>query len=165
MKQLKRSYFKLNKEKRIWIALFLALTLMLILSGCSGLPKTAKINITINPNPVPYSSENENWPFNIILEESNRIGVILSSLTFDDYNQEGQLFDTTIFYEAGEGIITSWFGSNYLPAFSSLQLQVNFAYWVSLGEEVAKYAILTIEGIDDNDNPVEATVRIDYLPQ
>jgi len=27
----------MNKEKRIWIALFLALSLMLILSGCSGL--------------------------------------------------------------------------------------------------------------------------------
>jgi len=29
----------MNKERRIWIALFLALTLMVILSGCSGLPK------------------------------------------------------------------------------------------------------------------------------
>ena len=27
----------MNKEKRIWIALFLALTLMLILSGCGGI--------------------------------------------------------------------------------------------------------------------------------
>jgi len=47
----------MNKGKRIWIALFLALTLMLILSGCSGLPKTAKLNISIVPNPVPCSSE------------------------------------------------------------------------------------------------------------
>jgi hypothetical protein len=49
----------MNKEKRIWIALFLALTLMVILSGCSGLPNTAKLNIIIEPNPVPYSSENK----------------------------------------------------------------------------------------------------------
>jgi ABC-type uncharacterized transport system auxiliary subunit len=49
----------MNKEKRMWIALFLALTLMVILSGCSGLPNTAKLNIIIEPNPVPYSSENK----------------------------------------------------------------------------------------------------------
>ena len=69
----------MNKEKRIWIALFLALTLMVILSGCSGLPKTAKINITIDPNPVPYSSENERWNLTLIFDESNGVGVTLSS--------------------------------------------------------------------------------------
>ena len=154
----------MNKEKRIWIALFLALTLMVILSGCSGLPKTAKINITIEPNPVPYY-ENGWWLFDIVLDESNGVGVTLSSLRFDDYNQEEQLFDTEIFYEADEGIITSWFGSNYLPAFSSLQIQVDFGYYTPPGEEFTKYSLLTIEGIDDNNNPVEATGRIDYLPQ
>jgi len=78
----------MNKEKRLWIALFIVLTLMLILSGCSGLPKTAKINITIEPNPVPYSSQNERWSFDIVLYESNGVGVTLSSLRFDNYNQE-----------------------------------------------------------------------------
>jgi hypothetical protein len=86
-------------------------------------------------------------------------------LRFDDYNQEEQLFDTEIFYEADEGIITSWFGSNYLPAFSSLQIQADFGYYIAPGEEFTKYSLLTIEGIDDNNNPVEATGRIDYLPQ
>ena len=153
----------MNKEKRIWIALFLALTLMLILSGCSGLPKTAKINITIEPNPVLYDSENENWPFDIVLDESNGVGVTLSSLRFDEYNQEEQLSDTTIFYEANEGKITSLFGSNYLSAFSSLQ--GDFGYYIAPGDEFAKYAILTIEGVDDNNNPIEATGRVDLLPQ
>ena len=152
----------MKKEKRIWIALFLALTLMVILSGCSGLPKTAKINITIEPNPVPYSNENDWWPFDIVLDESNGVGVTLSSFRFDEYNQEEQLSDTTIFYE--EDIIY-WFGSNYLPAFSSLQIQADFGYYIAPGEEFTKYSLLTIEGIDDNNNPVEATGRIDYLPQ
>jgi len=53
----------MNKEKRIWIALFLALTLMLILSGCSGLPKTALLSVSIDPNPIPYDSQKEGWPF------------------------------------------------------------------------------------------------------
>jgi hypothetical protein len=150
----------MNKEKRIWIALFLALTLMVILSGCSGLPKTAKINITIDPNPVPYSSENKSWPFDIVLDESNGVGVTLSSLRFDDYNQEEQLFDTTILYE--EDII-DWFESNYIPAFSSLQDHIY--YYITPGDEFAKYEVLTIEGVDDNNNPIEATGRIDFLPQ
>ena len=155
----------MNKEKRIWVALFLALTLIIILSGCSGLPKTAKINITIDPNPVPsvsFSNEIDWWPFDIVLDESNGVGVTLSSLRFDEYNQEEQLSDTTIFYE--EGII-NWFGSNYLPAFSSLQLQDDFGYWLAAGDEIAKYMILIIEGIDDNENLIEATDRIDILPQ
>jgi len=40
------------KEKRTWIVLFIALTLIVILSGCSGLPKTAKLNISFDPNPL-----------------------------------------------------------------------------------------------------------------
>ncbi|GAF98544.1 unnamed protein product [marine sediment metagenome] len=150
----------MNKGKKIWIALFLTLTLMVILSGCSGLPKTAKINITIEPNPVPYSSENENWPFDIVLDESNGVGVTLSSLRWDEYNQEEQLFNTQFLYE--EGII-DWFESNYLPAFSSLQNEV--AYYIAPGDEFAKYTVLTFEGVDDNNNSIEATGRVDYLPQ
>ena len=150
----------MNKEKRIWIALFLTLTLMVILSGCSGLPKTAKINITIEPNPVPYDSEAENWPFNLILSESNGVGVTLSSLRSDEYNQEEQLFNTQFLYE--EGII-DWFESNYLPAFSSLQNDIY--YYTAPGDEFAKYTVLTLEGVDDNNNPIEATGRVDHLPQ
>jgi hypothetical protein len=145
----------MNKEKRIWIALFLALTLMLILSGCSGLPKTAKLNISIVPNPVPYDSETEKWLFDVILTESNGVGVTLTSVRFDSYDQAEQLFHTLFLYE--EDIIY-WFESNYLPAFSSLQS--DFYSSIAL-----KYTLLTIEGIDDNNNPVEATGRIDYLPQ
>jgi len=153
----------MNKEKRIWIALFLTLTLMVVLSGCNGLPKTAKINITINPNPVPYDSEDENWPFDIILDESNGVGITLSSIRWDEYNQEEQLFLTLFFYEADEEEITSLFGSNYLPAFSSLQ--GDFGYYIAPGDEFAKYTVLTFEGVDDNNNPIEATGRVDYLPE
>ena len=150
----------MNKEKRIWIALFLVLTLMLILSGCSGLPKTAEINISIDPNPVPYSSEDGKWHYTMTISESNGVGVTLSSLRFDEYNQEEQLFNTQFLYE--EGII-DWFESNYLPAFSSLQNDIY--YYIAPGDEFAKYTVLTIEGVDDNDNPIEATGRVDHLPQ
>ncbi len=153
----------MNKEKRIWIALFLLLILVIVTSGCSGLPKTAKINITIDPNPVPYDSEAENWPFDIILDESNGVGVTLSSIRWDEYNQEEQLFLTLFIYEADEEEITSFFGSNYLPAFSSLQGE--FGYYIVSGDEFAKYVVLTFEGVDDNENLIEATGRVDLLPQ
>ena len=45
------------KEKRIWIVLFIALTLIAISAGCTGLPKIAEISIVADPNPVPCSSE------------------------------------------------------------------------------------------------------------
>jgi len=145
----------MNKEKRIWIALFLALTLMLILSGCSGLPKTAKINITIDPNPVPYSSEDGKWHYTMTISESNGVGVTLSSIRLDSYDQAEQLFYTQFLYEDD---IIDWFKSNYIPAFSMLQNGV-------VHSGTGKYIIITVEGIDDNDNPIEATSRIDFLPQ
>jgi len=149
----------MNSKKKMWMLLILAVILIMILSGCSGLPKTAKINITIDPNPVPYSSENEKWPFDIILNETNGIGVTISSIRFDSYNQEDELIGTTIWYEADEEEITSLFGSNYLPAFSSIQ------GGVSHHNSTFKYTILSIEGVDDDNNPVEATGRADFLPQ
>ena len=147
----------MNKEKRIWIALFLALALMLILSGCSGLPKTAKLNISIDPNPVPCSSEDGKWHYTMTISESNGVGVTLTSVRFDDYNQEEQLYYTQFLYE--EDII-DWFESNYIPAFSTLQRK-----GVYHTDPVRKYNLLTIEGVDDNNNPIEATGRVDFLPK
>ena len=152
----------MNKEKRIWRALFLTLTLMVILSGCSGLPSTAKLNISFDPDPVPYSIVDEWWPFDIIISESKGIGVTLTSLRFDGYNQAGQLIETQW---ADELDIIDWFGSNYIAAFSSLQTPGDFGYSADPGEEFTKYEILTIEGVDDNNNPIEATGRNDFLPQ
>ena len=145
-------------KKKIWISLLLSFILIIVLSGCSGVigPKIAKINITIDPNPVPYDSEDEEWLFHLILSESNGIGVTLTILRLDHYNQQEQLFGTQILYEAE---ITDWFESNYLPAFSAL------ATWLYHTSAEKKYEILTVAGIDDNDNPIEATGRIDFLPK
>ena len=78
----------MKKQKRIWISLLLSIILIVVMSGCSGLPKTAKINISFDPNPVPYDTEDEDWPFNLILSESNGVGVTLISLRFDSYDQQ-----------------------------------------------------------------------------
>jgi len=149
----------MNSQKKMWVLLILAAILMVVLSGCSGLPKTAKVSISFDPNPVPYSSENERWSFDIVLDESNGIGVDLSSIKLDSYNQEDELIDTTIWYEADEEEITSLFGSNYLPAFSSIQ------GIASHHNTTFKYTILSIEGVDDDGNPVEVIGRVDFLSQ
>ena len=148
----------MKKQKRIWISLLLSIILISVLSGCSGVigPKTAKINISIDPNPVPYDTEDEDWSFNVILSESNGVGITLSSIRFDSYDQEEELFYTQILYEED---ITDWFESNYIPAFSAV------ADWIYHTSAEIKYDILTVTGIDDNGNPIEATGRIDYLPE
>ena len=145
----------MNKGKRIWIALFLALTLMLILSGCSGLPKTAKLNISIDPNPVPCSSEDGKWHFTMDISESNGVGVTVTSLSFTGFNQENELTGTQIL-DAEE--FFDWFETDYVSAFSTIQTEIRYS-----GTSV--YSVARVAGIDDNGNPVEATVRIDYLPQ
>jgi len=145
----------MNKRKRTWIALFLVLTLMLVLSGCSGLPKTAKLNISIDPNPVPCSGEDGKWHYTMSISESNGVGVTITSVRFDSYDQEDQLYHSQFLYE--EDII-DWFESNYIPAFSMVQSGI-------VSSSSRKYAIVTVEGIDDNDNTIEATARIDHLPQ
>ena len=144
----------MKKQKRIWIVLFLALTLMLILSGCSGLPKTAKLNISIDPNPVPCSSEDGKWHYTMTISESNGVGVTLTSIRLDSYNQAEELYYTQLLYE--EDII-DWFESNYIPAFSMIQNGI-------VSSSSRKYAIVTVEGVDDNNNPIEATGRVDHLP-
>ena len=143
----------MKKQKRIWISLLLSIILIVVMSGCNGLPKTAKINITFDPNPVPYD---EDWLYNVILTESNGVGVTLTSIKFDAYGQQEQFLGTIILDE--EDII-EWFESSYLPAFSALSCFFNHT------EAERKYDIFTVTGIDDNGNPIEATGRVDFLPQ
>lgn len=51
------------------------------------------------------------------------------------------------------------FDSNYLPAFSSLQ------GGLGLNVQEATHQIITITGVDDNNNQIEAIGRLDFLSQ
>lgn len=149
----------MKKRKKIWIPLLLSFILIIILSGCSGVigPKTAKVDITIVPNPVPFNAyEDGKWWYKLILSESNGIGVTLNSLRLDQYNLQEQHYGTEIFYEEE---IADWYGSNYLPAFSVL------SSWIYVTSPVRKYTLLTVAGVDDNNNPIEAIGRADFSPQ
>jgi hypothetical protein len=147
----------MKKEKKIWISLILMFILIIVLSGCSGItgPKMAKINISFDPNPATYPVEGESWLWETILTECNGVGVTLTSLTFDLYNQDQKVF-TDIWDETWvEGL----FDSNYLPAFSSLQ------GGLGLNVQEATHQIITITGVDDNNNQIEAIGRLDFLSQ
>jgi len=148
----------MNKEKRTWIVLFITLALIVILAGCSGLPKIAEISIIADPNPVSYSSEDENWHYTMNISENNGVGVTVSNLIFNSYSQEDELEGTT-FVDAEE--FFEWFGTDYIPAFSTIYDGIRHTN----NTPVSHYSIVSVAGIDDNGNPVEATVRIDYLPE
>ena len=147
----------MKKEKKRWISLILVFILILVLSGGSGItgPKMAKINISFDPNPVTYPVEGESWLWETILTECNGVGVTLTSLTFDLYNQNQKVF-TDIWDETWvEGL----FDSSYLPAFSSLQ------GGLGLNVQEATHQIITITGVEDNNNQIEAISRLDFLSQ
>ncbi|MFH1939820.1 MAG: hypothetical protein ABIK21_06720 [bacterium] len=92
------------------------------------------------------------------ISESNGVGVTVSNLIFNSYSQEDELEGTT-FVDAEE--FFEWFGTDYIPAFSTIYN----AIWHTNDTPVSHYSIVSVAGIDDNGNPVEATVRIDYLPK
>ena len=147
----------MKKEKKIWISLILVFILIIVLSGCSGItgPKMAKINISFDPNPVTYPIEGESWLWETILTECNGVGVTLTSLTFDLYNQDQKVFNDIWDETWVEGL----FDSSYLPAFSSLQ------GGLGLNVQEATHQIITITGVDDNNNQIEAIGRLDFLSQ
>jgi hypothetical protein len=142
-------------NKKFFSVIFILL-FVLLLSGCSALPKIASLSISFDPNPVPYDSTDGKWHFTITINESNGVGVTVSSIRFDGYNQNEELYDTDYHYY--DDFIVG-FETDYVPAFSSIQ-----AGFIHTGS-ITKYNIITISGIDDNDNPVEASARVDYLPQ
>lgn len=144
----------LNK-KAIWV-LTLLLIFVMFLPGCSGTvvpPNTAKMEITFDPNPVPVPDEGENWKSKIIFTECNGIGITLTSITFDYYNQDEKI-KTEVWDEEW---IEQWFGSNYLPAFGLLERGIG------LKVQEITHQLVTAVGVDDNGYQVESTTRVDFL--
>ena len=148
----------MNKNKKSIILIFLALALVLVFAGCAGdgILKEAKLTITANPNPAPYNEEIERWKFDLEIRERNGVGVTLNSMKINFYNENNDI--TTSQIENVDTII-EWFKTDYIAASSKISSPVR----VTLGK--ANYTIFAFEGIDDNSNPVEAAVRIDYLPK
>jgi hypothetical protein len=143
-------------NKKIFYFIFVAFFLLLM-SGCSGVQKTADLDLSLDPNPAPYEFGTDSWPFTITVTEQNGVGVTLTEFTFKTYNNSNQLLSTDVF--DSEEIIDR-FDTNYVSAFSSIDHDLVRSNNVN----GIKYAIISVEGLDDNNVPVSAEARIDFLP-
>jgi hypothetical protein len=124
--------------------------------------KKAKLNIIFEPNSVPYSGEDNKWPFHMIITESNGVGVTLNSIKVEEYNQDGQIIYTNTWDEEW---ITNWFGSNYIPAFSLIEFLKTHGYMLDPEAGFAEYVKYLAKGTDDNGNQIEETAILDIQPQ
>ena len=147
----------MEKKNKFWIWLIVAVVSLAMLSGCVGLIETAEVVLTFEPNPVPYDSQFEGWKFSLVFTETGGVGATFNQLRFDSFNQGDLLIHTTMWYEED---YPSWWGSNYLGAYSSFG---KGTFWHRNPE--MKYKIITVSGIDDLGNFIEATGRVDFLPQ
>jgi hypothetical protein len=136
---------------------FLILLVALLFIGCNGVPKTAQLKLSLDPNPATYDSGLDGWPFTITVTEQNGVGVTLTEFTLKTYNQNNQVISTDVF---DSDDIIDRFDTNYVSAFSSIDHDLH------RNNNVAgiKYAIISVEGVDDNNVPVIAEARIDFLP-
>lgn len=127
------------------------------------LSKTAKIEITFRPNPVPYIKGS--WHWRVIVTEVNGVGVYLDSLTYERCKKRGpthmggEQVDVSRIVSDRSWIAEKWLGypSAYLPFYCSADFGAGTnGKW--------DYALFTITGIDDNGHEIRATGRVDLLP-
>ncbi len=123
------------------------------LSSTLTVEKTAKIEISFNPNPVPC--KDGHWYWRVILTEVNGIGVKLNKLTTEIY-QSKRLLGTR---DYDSSMIQEWLDSAYLPASSSADFGASFPC------QAITHEIVTVTGTDDNGHEITATGRVDFLPQ
>ncbi len=134
-------------KKLFWI--FMVAILLISLAGCVGL-KTAQLEITFDPNPVPCENEHLSWK--TIISEINGVGVTLETIVQDVYVGDEKVASHT--YD--EVWMEEWLGSSYIPAFSSMTITAGCGCMVT-------HEIFTVNGIDNNGHEVQATGRVDAL--
>jgi hypothetical protein len=102
------------RRKNICILIIVVLLILISLSGCTGV-KTANLEISFDPNPV--YCENGHLYWDVIISETNGIGVNLKNITIDTYVGDDYIGNYHIFDE-------SWMeealGTSYLSASSSV---------------------------------------------
>ncbi|MFA5564213.1 MAG: hypothetical protein WDA32_08510 [Candidatus Caldatribacteriota bacterium] len=165
IKSLLNTYFnfilegeEMKKEKTILVILSIIVFFGVLFTGCVDVPKTAKMAISANPNPVPVETSGEEWNYTLQIAESNGVGVTLNGLTFENYHGEGEAGSTIII---NTDMLHQWFGTDYIAGYNSIQSEMYHSSVLADNH----YVIATVTGIDDNGNAVEATVRIDYIVQ
>jgi hypothetical protein len=131
------------------ILILVAVILLISLSGCAGL-KTAQLEISFDPNPVPCIDGKRHW--DVIMSEINGVGVSLKTIVQDVYVGDQKV--NSYFYD--ENWMQENLGSSYLPAFSSMINGAGCGCYVT-------HQIFTVTGIDDNGHEIEATGKVEAL--
>lgn len=144
------------RRKNICILTIVVLLILISLSGCTGV-KTANLEISFDPNPV-YCENNElHW--RVIISETSGVGVNLKTIVQDVYIGDDYIGN---WHTNNEAWIEEELGTSYLSAFSSM----DFNAGMGTCEGNTGIAIkCKVTGIDDNGNPIEATGRVDLLPE
>ena len=143
-------------RKNICILIIVVLLILISLSGCTGV-KTANLEISFDPNPV--YCENDHLYWRVIISETNGVGVNLKTIVQDAYIGDDYIGN---WYTNNEAWIEEQLGTSYLSAFSSM----DFNAGMGTCEGNTGIAIkCKVTGIDDNGNPIEATGRVDLLPE
>ena len=111
---------------------------------------TAKIEISIDPNPVPC--QNEKYRYTVTMEEINGIGVELQRMISKNYGEYGcvRTWDQKGWLEDI---------NYYLPPYGVVESR----QWISRDLPVT-YVIFIVTGVDDNGNEVRAEGRVDFIP-
>jgi len=144
------------RRKNICILIIVLLLILISLSGCTGV-KTANLEISFDPNPVYCENNGLHW--RVIISETSGVGVNLKTIVQDVYVGDDYIGN---FYTSNEAWIEEELGTSYLSAFSSM----GFNAGMSPCEGNTGITIkCKVTGIDDNGNPIEATGRVDLLPE
>jgi len=137
------------RRKNICILIIVILLILISLSGCTGV-KTANLEISFDPNPVPCIDGHRYW--DVIMSETNGVGIALKTIVQDVYIGDQKV--NSHFYD--ENWMQEYLGSSYLPAFSSM---INGA---GCNCEIT-HEIFTVTGIDDIGHEIEATGKVEAL--
>jgi len=142
------------RRKNICILIIMVLLILISLSGCTGV-KIANLEISFDPNPV--YCENDHLYWDVIISETNGIGVNLKNITIDAYVGDDYIGNDHIFDESWmEGA----FGTSYLSAFSSVNYSSGKGPCDGNVGVTLKYEVT---GIDDNGHQVEATADLELM--
>ncbi len=135
---IERASLEKKKKKSPWLlavgggaAVVIAALLFLKKSKKSNEPKTANIDIYFSSDPV-YPDSNGNWHYQIILKETNGVGVFLTKLDYSPGDWQG-------------GAPIDLFGTDFLTANGTLSADV----W-SWGYSSDTQITFTIWGDDEN---------------
>jgi len=142
------------RRKNICILIIAVLLILISLSGCTGI-KTANLEISFDPDPV--HCENDHLYWDVIISETNGIGVNLKNITIDAYVGDDYTGNSDILDESW--MEEEW-GTSYLSAFSS----VNYSSGTGPCEwNVGVTLKYKVTGTDDDGHQVEATADLELM--